>query len=209
MFPEIIKLEGGRSFKGAVLRSAQIIKLGGIVIHPTDTCYGIAADITNHQAIKNVHAFKNREDNLFNMIVKDFDQWREYGKLYPINKKIIEKYNNNQFSFIVPRTKKAPSFFRPGISTLSIQIPKLKFSQDLLKKTSVPLVATSANLSGADICYTIKDLLNQFTEMDFPFQTLILDSGKLLGQKPSTLIEMINEKEFKILREGDVRKIEL
>lgn len=207
---EIIKLKEGRFFEGSILRAFKVIKAGGIVIHPTDTCYGIAADITNKKAIQNVCTFKNRSNILFNMIVKDLSQWKVYGKSYPAIKKIIEKYNDSQFSFIVPRTRKAPVFFRPGIPTLSIQIPKLKFSQELLKKTKVPLIATSANRSGADVCYTVKDFLKQFPKnIEFNFDILILDAGKLSGKKPSTVVEVISNKEFKILREGDVNKIEI
>jgi len=210
MKPEVIRLKGGRFLESAVLRSAEVIKSGGIVIHPTDTCYGIAVDVTNQEAIRNVSFLKKRDNILFNMIVKDFSQWREYGKLYPIVRKIVEKYNDSQFSFVVPRIKKALPFFRPGVPTLSIQIPKLKFSQDLLEKTNVPLMATSANLAGSEVCYTIKDLLNQFSKRpDFPFRVLILDNGKLSGQKPSTVVEIIKGKELKILREGDVGRIEL
>lgn len=208
--PKIIKLGEKQSFGSAVLKAARVIKNGGIVVHPTDTCYGIAADITNAQAIKNVYLFKKRKDVLFNMIVKDFSQWKEYGKFYPVIDKIIKKYSNSQFSFIVPRTKKAPEFFRPGISTLSIQVPKLEFSLKFLEETGVPLIATSANISGASICYSVDKFFEQFPkESEFSFEVLVLDGGKLLGRKPSTIIEIIDSKKFNIIRAGDVSKIKI
>ena len=51
-------LENRKEIDIAVLKAINVLKLGGIIIHPTDTCYGIAADMDNETAIKKVYQFK-------------------------------------------------------------------------------------------------------------------------------------------------------
>ncbi|MFA6988468.1 MAG: L-threonylcarbamoyladenylate synthase [Candidatus Gastranaerophilaceae bacterium] len=180
----------------------KVLSSGGLVVHPTDTCYGLAADITNRQALKNILFFKKRKNSLFNVIVNSREQWEDYGEWHPIIQEVINKNPGKQFSFIVPRTEKTPSFFSPGTNTIGMQIPKIKFSLDLLSRMGKPLVATSANLSGLNVCYSIKDLLLQLGgDIVFPFELLILDAGEIPHKRPSTIFEVKNNGELMLIRE--------
>jgi len=175
--------------RAAVLKSVNVLKSGGIVVHPTDTCYGIAADINNKRAIDKVYKFKGRGFNnpLF-IIVKDISQFKKYGCWDSAVGKLIRENPNKMFTFVVDRKKAVPAFLNPNFETIGIQMPKNDFSLTLLKKFKSPLIGTSANLSNQPVNYSIKDLLSQLAKKR-TLPDLILDAGKLPLREPSSVVK--------------------
>ena len=204
-------LKDKKELNQAINQAITVLKLGGVVIHPTDTCYGIAADITNQKAIERVYQLKKRSHKKpLKIIVRNLKEFKKYAQYYPIIRKIINKYKPYQIAFVVSRTKTTPSFLNPQDSTIGIQVPRCKICQQLLKKTNFPLVATSANISNKRECYGLIELFEQFSKTD-PDQPpfLILYSGKLPRKKPSSVVKIINDKKFEILRLGDAGQIKI
>ncbi len=191
MRPEIVKLNS-KSINLAAKRAAQVLKSGGIVVHPTDTCYGIAADVFNPKAIKKIYQFKGRDyQNPLFVILPSISQFKKYGRWNSLIEKTIKKYPQKMFTFIVLQKKTIPSHFNPDFKTIGIQIPKNPFSLTLLKKFRLPLAGTSANLSGTKNNYSIRSLINQLKNSRV-YPDLIIDSGRLPVKKPSSVVQIKN-----------------
>lgn len=183
-----------KEVKKAVSASVKILKSGGIIIHPTDTCYGIAADINNKEAIDKVYKFKGRDFNkpLF-IIVKNVTQFKKYGHWNLIAGKLIKENPQKMFTFVVDRKKTVPAFLNPNFGTIGIQMPKNNFSLTLLRNFKSSVIGTSANISNQPVVYSIKDLLSQLTENRI-YPDLILDAGKLSLKKPSSIVKLEKRK---------------
>jgi len=183
----------------AVSRSIEILKKGGTIVHPTDTCYGIAADINNKKAIKKVYQFKGRAFNKpFFIIVRSITQFKQYGHWNSLAERIIKQHPRKMFTFVVPRKKTVPKHLNPDFDTIGMQMPKNKFSLSLLERFDRPVIGTSANLSNEPVVYSIKDLLTQLKKIN-RYPDLVLDAGKMPVKKPSRVIE-IKGKNIGILR---------
>jgi L-threonylcarbamoyladenylate synthase len=177
---------------------AETIINGGVVVHSTDTCYGIAADIHNEKAVQRAYDIKKRDYNKpVNIIVKDKNDFKKYGEW----NEIIEDFINQerQHSFIVKKTNKIPQFLNPEFKNIGIQIPRHGLSLKLLELVNIPLIATSANISGEDVVYSIEDLLTQIKNNPIK-PDLILDSGYLQKNNPSRIIEIIDN-DYRIIRD--------
>jgi len=186
---EIIKINLN-SISPAASKAAKVLKSGGIVVHPTDTCYGIAADVFNPKAIKKIYQFKGRDyKNPLFVILPNISQFRKYGQYNSLIEKTIKKYPQKMFTFIVLQKNTIPSHFNPDFKTIGIQIPKNPFSLTLLKKFRLPLAGTSANLSGMENNYSIRSLLNQLKNSQI-HPDLIIDAGKLPIRKPSSVVQI-------------------
>ncbi len=174
----------------AISRSVEVLKSGGVIVHPTDTCYGMAADINNQEAINKVYKLKGRDFNtpLF-IIVRNIPEFKKYGEWNSGIKKIIQENPRKMFTFVVPRRKILPDFLNPDFKTVGVQTPKNKFSLSLLKKFGSPLIGTSANISGQPVVYSAEDLLAQFNRAK-RYPDLILDVGRLAAKKPSSVVEI-------------------
>jgi len=102
---------------------------------------------------------------------------------------------------VVKRTKKLSKYLNPGIKTIGIQIPKNNLSLKILQEFRYPLTATSANISNKNNVYNINSLLCQIKkDGNNILPDLILDAGQIPYNKPSRIIQIINN-EYKILRD--------
>ena len=183
----------------AVEKAVAVLKKGGIVVHPTDTCYGIAADMSSKRAINKVYKFKGRDfNNPFFIIVKDINQFKQYGSWNKLAQEMIKQDPGKMFTFVVSRKKTVPNYLNPDFPTVGIQTPKNRFSLTLLKKFGSPVIGTSANIFSQPVVYSIKDLLTQLKKAG-RYPDLILDGGRLPHKRPSSVVA-IKGKNIKILR---------
>ncbi len=183
----------------AIAKAVAVLKSGGLVVHPTNTCYGLAANIFNKLAVEKVYRFKGRNFNTpLSIIVNNFIEFKKYGTWYQIIEEIIKKDSKKMYTFVVPRKTTVPSHLNPNYSTVGIQIPKYKLSLSLLQNFCSPLTATSANISGMPNNYSVEELLTQLKQSKH-YPDLILDGGKLPFRKPSSVIE-VRGKSIKVLR---------
>jgi len=163
----------------------EILK-GKIFIYPTDTVYGLGCNALNKKSVEKIKNIKGRDRNKsLSIIVPSLDWIREHC----IVNVDLEKYLPGPYTLIL---KKKDKNFLKWISPnecLGVRIPKSDFC-DKIRKTKVPFVTTSANLSGKKPASCIKDIPKKIlNQVDF-----IIDGGKLKG-KPSILI--IDGKESK------------
>ena len=170
-------------------KAVKIIKKGGVIVYPTDTCYGIGCDATNPLAIEKIFQIKGREkDKPLPLIASSI--------------KMIEKY-----VFLEERAIKLFKAF-PGISValrkkgnvipdivnkekLAFRIPSNEISKKLSELSDKPIISTSANRSGDPSPYSIEEVkssLNEFLEeID-----LFIDSGVLDKNPPSTIVDLVD-----------------
>jgi len=178
----------------AVNRSIEVLQKGGIIIHPTDTCYGVAADMYNEKAVKRVYRFKGRDFNnpLF-IIIPNITQFKKYGRWNSLAGEMVKKNPKKMYTFVVPRKKTVPNHLNPDFDTVGIQMPKYLFSQTLLKKFKSPVIGTSANISNQPVVYSIRNLLTQLKKVN-RYPDLILDAGKFPIKKPSSIVKLEGKK---------------
>ncbi|HLD39323.1 MAG TPA: Sua5/YciO/YrdC/YwlC family protein, partial [archaeon] len=77
------------------------------------------------------------------------------------------------------------------------RIPDNKFVLSLIRKLGKPITSTSANISGSENLYKIKDIIKLFDKK----VDMIIDAGNIPKRKASTLFDTI---EGKIIREGPI-----
>ena len=150
-------------------KAVKIIKKGGIVVYPTDTAYAIGGKFNSPKVIKKILKIKKRKDSKFTLIASSLYQVEKYFKLNTYQKKAAKKYWPGPVSIIVNKQ-------------FAVRVPALKIARDLAKKSGVPLIATSANLSGQSTVYDPKKL--KIKGFDY-----ILDIGPLPKTKVSAIIE--------------------
>ena len=173
---------------------------GRIIICPTDTVYGLICSALDKKAVNNVFKIKKRPKNKYLPIfVKDIKQVKKIAEVDKSQEKFLKKIWPGKVTVILKR-KKAKIY---GVSknTIALRIPKYEFLNEILKKTNIPLVGTSANISGNPPSTKIKEVLKQFEDKEI-LPDLIIDVGNLKKSKSSTIIDS-TKKKIKIIRQGD------
>jgi len=172
-----------------------------IVSFPTDTVYGIGANLFNNQAIHKIYVTKHRPGNKpLAVLCADKTQMLEVVKEIPIEiEKLINRFMPGPLTVILPKKDEVPFFVTSNLETVGVRIPNHPAAIELLK-TIGPMATTSANLSGCDSLNEAKDVIAILGE-----DIDIIIEGETQLKVPSTVVEIKNGK-INIIREGLITK---
>jgi len=194
---EIIKSDIG----GVLDKAVMSLKNGGIIVHHTDTCYGLACDPFNEEALTMLYSIKKMSlDKPVSVFVDSVEMAEEYSFLSDVARKILLDKWPCSLTLISSRTDALPEFLNSSVDTVGMRWPDHEFCVGLVKGLGRPVVTTSANISGQKEVYDVDTFLVQLGE-EMP--DLIVDNGRQIKNKPSTIVRIVGA-EFKILRQGGI-----
>lgn len=130
--------------------AAEFIKSGRLVAFPTETVYGLGADVFNEKAIANIFKAKQRpSDNPLIAHISDLRQLKLLAKsITPAAEKLIDKFFPGPLTVVLPKAEEVPLIATAGLDTIGVRMPRHQLAQDFLRFCHTPVVAPSANLSG-------------------------------------------------------------
>ena len=132
------------------LRAAEFIKNGGIAAFPTETVYGLGANVFDAQAVAKIFEAKKRPAD--NPLIAHVSDGIEIQKLTSdLNKtatRFIDAFFPGPLTIVVKKSNEVPFIATAGLDTIGIRMPSLPLTQEFLRACSTPVVAPSANISG-------------------------------------------------------------
>lgn len=180
-----------------------VLAKGGVIAHPTDTCYGLTCDVFNSDAMLRLYKLKKMPvEKPVSMMVANISEIGKYAEVNEKARDLIKKFLPGALTIILPR-KNLPSFFNPGHETIGIRVPDNDFCISLSREFVKPLVTTSANISGKPSPYSVEEIEDQFADSELK-PDLVIDGGILSQNKPSTIVKIFGDK-VEILRQGDIK----
>lgn len=132
------------------IEAADFIKKGGVVAFPTETVYGLGANVFDETAIAKIFTAKNRpNDNPLIAHVGDLEQIKTLVReITPVAQKFIDAFFPAPLTLVLPKAEKVPMIATANLETIGVRMPRNLLARQFLKACAVPLVAPSANLSG-------------------------------------------------------------
>lgn len=186
-----------------ILHAVSILKKGGVIAHPTETCYGFACDAFNKGAVKKLYALKKMKyDKPVSIIVPDLASAEKLGHFSAHARKIAQKYWPGPLTIVVKRKKTLPSFINPSSQTIGFRVPRHTLSLKLVRALGNAITTTSANISLKPQAYSASSIRRQFRTAKIK-PDYILDSGVIPERLPSTVIDFSKTKSA-ILRQGSL-----
>jgi len=181
---KIAKMDPKKPDYKVIKEAALIIKQGGLVIYPTETCYGLAANALDPKAVERVYKVKNRPySKPLSIAVSDLEMAKKYAHFNPEAEKLAKKLLPGPLTIALPKKPVIPNIVNPN--RIAIRIPDNPIAILLIKKAGVPITATSANKTGDPPPYNINDAINSLVgSVDF-----VIDIGQLPKVQPSTIVD--------------------
>jgi len=187
----------------AILQASETIANDGVIALPTETCYGLSCDATNKKAVEKIYKIKQRSEGMpLSVMFFDLSAAEEYVDFNEQAIDLAATYWPGPITLVLPR-KKDKELFGVGEESVGVRVPDHRFCLKLLYQVDLPLVTTSANLSGQDNPYSTEDVLKYFEGQEHK-PDLIIDGGKIEKTQPSTIVDL-SGKEIKVLREGSIK----
>jgi len=137
----VIKIDPANPDKRLIASAAKVIKEGGLVVFPTETVYGIAANLLDKSAVARLYKVKMRpEGKPFTVHISDQNMIKDMGCLVTeVAEKLISKFWPGPLTIILAS--------KTG-GNIGFRMPANKIALELIKTSGVPIIAPSANLSG-------------------------------------------------------------
>jgi L-threonylcarbamoyladenylate synthase len=191
-----------------IARAAAALRGGALVVTPTETVYGIAADATNAHAVARLFAAKQRPH--FNPLiahVASLDVARRHGVFHALALRLAEAFWPGPLTLVVPREARSPvaELACAGLATIALRVPAHPVAQDLIAAFGGPLVAPSANRSGrispTTAAHAAGDLGNAVD--------CILDAGPTAIGIESSVVAVNEDGRATLLRPGAIARTDL
>lgn len=198
-----VELDNQESWKDCFAEASAVIKRGGVLVFPTETLYALGCNGLDAAPIKKVFELKSRNPhNPLLLLISHPEELPPLVKEIPYSgRKLIEAFWPGPLTLIFKASDQAPDQATGGTGKVGIRVPGLLFTRELIKSAGVPLIGTSANISGKPAATNINDARNGLAEgVD-----LYIDAGKLEGGSPSTVVDVTGAMPV-VAREGSIEK---
>lgn len=158
---------------------------------PTETVYGIGANIFNEEAVKNIFKAKGRPaDNPLIVHISDFEMLNEIVEFIPDSAKILmDAFMPGPLTIIMKKSKKVSSLITAGLDTVAIRFPSHPVAKKLIEYSNVPIAAPSANLSGKPSPTIVRHVIDDLSGR----VEAIIDGGTCDAGLESTVIDCTAE----------------
>ena len=191
-----------------IIKTAEILKSGGLAAIPTETVYGLAADALNGEAVAKIFAAKGRPmDNPLIVHVAEFEDIERFALVREIPeaaKKLAKVFWPGPLTIIMKKGGVIPDEVSAGLDTVAIRLPSHPSARAIIKAADTPLAAPSANLSGSPSPTTAQHVMN---DMDGKIDA-VFDGGACGVGVESTVITLAEDTP-RLLRPGKVTLEEL
>jgi L-threonylcarbamoyladenylate synthase len=183
-----------------IQKAADLLKKGELVAIPTETVYGLAANALDTSAVAKI--FEAKERPSFDPLIihtNSLDKIRPLVKAIPEQiQKLIDSFSPGPLTVLLEKGPDIPDLVTSGLPTVAVRIPAHPVSKKLLESLDFPLAAPSANPFGYISPTRAKHVDDQLGKK----VSYILDGGNCDYGLESTIVELTEEGNIRVLRKG-------
>lgn len=187
-----------------VAEAAAALSRGDLVLLPTETVYGLAADATNAEAVARIFAAKGRPR--FNPLIAHVDSLEaaaRVGRMTPMAEALAARFWPGPLTLVLQALPDSPvcDLARAGLDSIAVRVPGHPLARAVIGALGGPLVAPSANRSGRPSPTTFVDAVEETGAAS----AVVLDGGDCDVGLESTVVSLLGDRP-RLLRPGSVTR---
>ena len=182
-----------------IARAVQIVRDGGLLVYPTDSCYALGSRIGDKDAMQRIRAIRRLDDrHHLTLVCRDLSEIARYARVDNRAYRLLKAATPGSYTFLLPATREVPRRLQdPRRKTIGIRVPGHAVAQALLDELGEPLLSTTLLLPDTEVP------LNDGNEIRSQLEhqvDLVLDAGPC-GIEMTTVIDLTAD-EPQIVRVG-------
>jgi tRNA threonylcarbamoyl adenosine modification protein (Sua5/YciO/YrdC/YwlC family) len=197
MAVEIQTIDLEHPHKRLLQHAARILENGGLIVYPTDTIYGLGADLFNKGAMERIFKLKKASrQKLLSFICPDLAAVANWAYVPTSAFRILRRVTPGKYTFVLRASKEVPKILLQKRATVGVRIPDSAVALGLVRELGRPLLSTSVP-QGEDDFFTDPQVIAETFRHDI---ALVLDAG-VQANEPSTIIDLSGS-EPAVIRRG-------
>lgn len=179
-------------------QAADIVRGGGVIVYPTDSCYALGCLPGSKQAMERILRIRGIDQkHHLTLMCHDLSQLGVYARVDNSQFRLLKAATPGSYTFILQATKEVPArTLHPKRKTIGLRVPDNRIALALLQNLNEPMLSCTLMLPHDDEPltdpYDIRDQLEH--EVD-----LVIDGG-WCGTEPTTVIDMTED--ITLIRQG-------
>jgi tRNA threonylcarbamoyl adenosine modification protein (Sua5/YciO/YrdC/YwlC family) len=193
----LIEIDPSRPNPRLLNKAAGALRDGCAIVYPTDTCYGIGADIFNKAAIEKVYQIKEIPKlTPLSFVCADLSDISRYAFVTDFSYRILKRYLPGHYTFILQGSREVPKMMLTKRKTVGIRIPDHLVCLGIVQALGNPLISASASVGNGPIWSDPREIAEAIGKN----VAYIIDSG-IIHPEPSSVVSLVDD-EPKVLRVG-------
>ena len=174
-----------------IKRAADIVRGGGIIVYPTDSCYALGCRLGDKAAMERMRAIRQVDArHHFALVCRDLAEIAVYARIDNRQFRLLKAATPGSYAFILPARREVPKRLRhPSRRTVGLRVPDHKVVRALLAELGEPLLSTTLLLPGDDVPLNDMETIRARLEHQVD---LILDGGSC-GIEPTTIVNLTGD----------------
>ncbi|MCV6638254.1 L-threonylcarbamoyladenylate synthase [Candidatus Albibeggiatoa sp. nov. NOAA] len=182
-----------------ISQAAAIIRAGGVIVYPTDSCYALGCHIGDKAAMERIRRIRQMDkQHNFTLVCRDLSELSTYAKVDNTSFRLMKNLTPGPYTFVLKATHEVPRRLQhPKRKTIGLRVPDHNIALDLLEQLGEPIMSSTLHLPDRDEPETDPDEIRHFLEKQVD---LIIDGGHC-GFEPTTVVDLMEGVPV-VLREG-------
>lgn len=204
---QFFQIHPGNPQSRLIIQAVAIVRSGGLIIYPTDSCYALGCHIGDRSAMDRIRRIRKVDErHNFTLVCRDLSEISNYAKVDNSAYRLLKSLTPGPYTFILKATREVPRRLQnPRRKTIGLRVPGNSIARALLESLGEPLISSTLVLPGDDRPMTepeeIRDQLGDQVEL--------VVAGGNCGLEPTTVLDLTEETPRVMRRgRGDVRGIE-
>ncbi|MCD6486191.1 MAG: threonylcarbamoyl-AMP synthase [Syntrophobacterales bacterium] len=181
------------------MKAVKIMEGGGVVAYPTETFYGLGADIGNPQALEKIYTIKGRNfSKPISIIIGSREDLARFAKeITPAAEILMDRFWPGGITLLFKASPEVPRKLTAKTGKIGIRLSSNPVATLLAQNLSGAITATSANRSGQKECVSVEEVIDCIGET----VDAVIDGGRTPGGAGSTIVDTTVDPPV-IIREG-------
>jgi tRNA threonylcarbamoyl adenosine modification protein (Sua5/YciO/YrdC/YwlC family) len=183
--------------KRLVRQAADIVRHGGVIAYPTDSCYALGCDRGNAHGLERLRRIRAIDErHHLTLMCRDLAEMAKYAIVNDAQFKLIKSATPGSYTFILRARREVPRRLTRK-KTIGVRVPGHPVAHALLAELDQPMLSSTLLLPGDASALSDPDEIRHRLENALD---LVIDAGSC-GQEPSTVIDLSGDVP-RVLREG-------
>ena len=171
-----------------VSQAAEVVRAGGVVAIPTDSCYALGCRLGDKEAVERIRQIRAVDErHHLTLMCRDLSEIAQFARVDNTQYRLLKATTPGSYTFILEGTKELPRrVLHPKRKTIGLRVPAHEVALALLAELGEPLLTSTLMLPGDEAPLTegweIQERLDDCLE-------LILDGG-FCGTEPTTVLDL-------------------